>query len=115
MNNILDKILKPHTKQTTFNLESTHLDTSVEISRMVRDESYKQVMHDPETDTQREVIESIILQHPEGITDTELCIESGISKSSVTARRNEISWVKPIGIAVIYDEYGNRRMNTLWG
>lgn len=84
-----------------------------ELSHYVRDESYKQIINDNHTDIQREIIRNTILNHPEGITDLEICITTGIRRSSVTARRNEIPDMMAIGIAKITDEYGDR-FNTLW-
>lgn len=85
-----------------------------ELSSYVRNESYKQVQRNPNTEIQRGLVECIIRGHPEGITDLEICILTGISRSSVCARRNEIPSVHAVGIAKIRDEYGDR-LNTLWG
>ena len=85
------------------------------VSKMVRNISYEQVINDKDTDRQRDIVESIIDGHPEGVTDTELCILSGIQKSSVTARRNEIAGVEPISIAIYTGVDGRTRFNTLWG
>jgi len=84
------------------------------LGKKVRDYNYKQVKDKSSTERQRGVIETIIQQHPEGITDLEICILTGISRSSVTARRNEIPDIIPIGVAKIVDEQGDR-FNTLWG
>lgn len=86
-----------------------------EIPKQVRNYSYKQTMNNNDTFIQRELIKKIILGHPEGITDIEICVLTGISKSSVTARRNEILEVGAVGIAKLVDEYGEHRFNTLWG
>lgn len=86
------------------------------ISTKVRNHSYKQVQNSGMADIQRERVKQLILRHPEGITDTEICIHLRMAKSSVTARRNEIKEVCAIGIAKIVDIDGYEdRFNTLWG
>jgi hypothetical protein len=85
-----------------------------ELSIYARNKSYKQVQQKEETGLQRNVIKHIIQGHPEGITDLELCILTGFSRTSITARRNEIPGIIAIGFAKIQDEYGDR-LNTLWG
>lgn len=102
-------------EQEDFILEDGLEKNKEQLSKQVRNHSYLVTMGKPDTDTQREIIESIIEDHPEGVTDTELCILTGISKSSVTARRNEIEGVIPIGIAKYVDCDGMDRFNTLWG
>jgi hypothetical protein len=82
--------------------------------KTIRDLSYHKAMQNPETSVQRNVIHKIIQGHPEGITDLEICLLTGFSRSSVNARRNEIPDVCPVGYAKIVDEYGDR-LNTLWG
>jgi hypothetical protein len=81
----------------------------------VRDISYKAVIINKDTDVQRNLVYNAIQGHPEGVTDTEICILTGISKSSVNARRNEIRRVVPMGVAVYTDEHGYCRLNTMWG
>lgn len=93
----------------------TGLERNRELGKQVRNHSYMVTIAKPHTDTQREIIENIIWEHPEGITDTELCILTGISKSSVTARRNEIEGVISVGIAKYIDFDNVDRFNTLWG
>ena len=86
------------------------------ISKTIRDINYKQVMNDGTADIQVQQVLKTILEHPEGITDIEICIMTGISRSSVTARRNELPNVVPVGIAKITSEDGKGdRLNTLWG
>lgn len=84
------------------------------ISKQVRNLSHKQTMENPYTDIQRRIVEREILAHPAGVTDAEICVLTGISKSSVTARRNEIPSVIPVGIAKVKGENGDR-LNTMWG
>ena len=84
-------------------------------SKEVRDISYKAIIINNDTDIQRNLVYNAILGHPEGITDIEICLVTGISRSSVNARRNELKGVMPIGIAVYTDEYGYCRLNTMWG
>jgi transcription initiation factor IIE alpha subunit len=81
----------------------------------VRDISYKTIIISKDTDVQRNLVYNAILGHPEGITDTEICILTGISKSSVNARRNELRRVVPVCVAVYTDEHGYCRLNTMWG
>lgn len=85
-----------------------------EVGKQVRNQSYKQTINEPYTDIQRKIIEREIFMHPTGITDLELCVRTGISRSSVTARRNEIPGVIPVGVAKITGECGDR-LNTMWG
>ena len=85
-----------------------------EIGDYVKAVNYEQVKKKEFTVNQRNLVKDIIRNHPEGITDLEICVLSGISRSSVTARRNEIRDVIAIGIAKIHDEFGDR-LNILWG
>lgn len=85
-----------------------------DLSSYVRNESYKQVMQREDTNIQRNIIRKMLQAHPEGITDLEICVLTGFSRSSVTARRNEIQEAIAVGMAKITDEYGDR-LNTLWG
>ena len=91
------------------------LERNRELGKQVRNISYKQTISNSHTDCQRNQIKETILAYPSGITDTEICVITGISKSSVTARRNEIPEVIPIGIAKITDKLCGDRLNTLWG
>ena len=85
------------------------------LSRNIRNLSYSQVRRNGTADIQTEKIKAVIKQYyPEGITDFEICVLTGISKSSVTARRNELKDVYAVGIAKIKGE-GEDRLNTLWG
>jgi len=83
------------------------------IGKEVRNISYKTVINDEHTDVQRDIIRRILMGHPEGITDLEICIITGFSRTSVTARRNEIPEVTAVGYAKIKGENGDR-LNTLW-
>jgi len=85
-----------------------------EISTFVKNDSYKKTQENPVTGLQRSIIYKILQGHPEGITDLEICILTGISRSSVCARRNEIPNVCAVGIAKIHDENYGDRFNTLW-
>jgi len=82
--------------------------------KTIRDLSHYKAMQNPETSIQRNIIHKIITGHPEGITDIEICILTGFSRSSVNARRNEIPDVRPVGYAKVVGEDGDR-LNTLWG
>jgi hypothetical protein len=77
-------------------------------------DAYKKVQNHKDTDVQRNVVYQIIKCHPEGITDMEISIITGISRSSINGRRNELPDVKPVGYAKIVDSWGDR-LNTLWG
>ena len=83
-------------------------------SRVIRDINYFQSKNSDVSGVQRSIISKMIHAHPEGITDFEICAFTGFSRTSVTARRNEIYGVKPIGFAKIITEDGDR-LNTLWG
>ena len=102
--------------ELSFEQEDSILEEGLELGKKIRDYSYKQVINDTHTGIQRETVRNVILSHPEGVTDLEICVTTGISRSSVTARRNEIHNVVPVGIAKIrtYDGEGDR-LNTLWG
>jgi len=95
-------------------LQSDFVSGNWGISEQVRNHSYKTVINKPDTNIQRNIIRKMLLAHPEGITDLEICILTGFSRTSVTARRNEIDDVCIVGIAKIQDENGDR-LNTLWG
>jgi len=84
------------------------------LSKTIRDINYHNIIEKPSTDLQRDIVEQTIRDHPEGITDLEICIITGFSRSSVTARRNELSGVMAIGYVKIIDPDGDR-LNTLWG
>lgn len=90
-------------------------DPDFTLSEIIRNISYKQTQQNEHTSIQRNIVDKIITAHPEGITDIEICIITGFSRSSVNARRNEIKNIIPIGIAKYTDEYGNDHMNTMWG
>lgn len=94
-------------------MQTELFDYKEDIGKQVRNHSYKQVIQQEDTNIQRNIIRHILMGHPEGITDLEICIITGFSRSSVTARRNEIPDVVAVGIAKIHDEYGDR-FNTLW-
>jgi len=83
------------------------------LSWYVRDESYKQTLKEEETNIQRNIIRHMLEAHPEGVTDLEICSLTGFSRTSVTARRNEIDGVQAVGFAKIIHENGDR-LNTLW-
>lgn len=89
-------------------------DDAIIDSKVIRDISYKRVMVDDDTCIQRNIIYKMIQSHPEGLTDFEICVLTGFSRSSVCARRNEIPNVRPVGYAKIVDVFGDR-LNTLWG
>jgi len=95
-------------------MQSDFVSGNWDISKQVRDHSYKQIINKPDTNIQRNIIRNMLLAHPEGITDLEICVLTGFIRTSVTARRNEIENVTVIGIAKIQDENGDR-LNTLWG
>jgi len=84
-----------------------------ELGKTIRNINYKQTIQDEHTGLQRNVIQHILRGHPEGITDLEICILTGFSRTSVCARRNEIPDVIAVGFAKIITEFGDR-LNTLW-
>jgi len=45
----------------------------------------------------------------------EIAVLTGISRSSVNARRNELSDVTAVGYAKYTDGFGKDHLNTLWG
>ena len=92
-------------------MQSDFLMENWSLSKEIRNHSYKQIINDQNTDIQRNKIYNLLLEHPEGVTDLEICLLTGFSRTSVTARRNEIPDVIMVGIAKL--EGG--RVNTLWG
>lgn len=94
-------------------MQTELFDYNQSLSKQIRDYSYKQVIQKEDTNIQRNTIRHILLGHPEGITDLEICVLTGFSRSSVTAHRNEIPAVAAVGYAKIIDEQGDR-LNTLW-
>ena len=80
----------------------------------VKKEAYKKVTVHGNTGIQRNIVYNIIKSHPEGITDLEICVITGFSRSSVNGRRNELDDVVAVGVAKIVDGWGDR-FNTLWG
>ena len=86
-----------------------------ELPLIARDDSYEKTMQSEDTNIQRNIIRHILCGHPEGITDMEICILTGISRTSVCARRNEIHGVTAVGLAKIMGDDGiEDRLNTLW-
>ena len=89
--------------------------TQKTLPETIRDLSYLKTQDEGKEQIQRGVIESIIRSHPEGITDLELSIITGYARTSITARRNTIKGVIPVGYAKIVFEDDTDRLNTLWG
>ena len=85
-----------------------------DLGKKVRNYSYNRIVDKEETSIQRNIIRKLLMAHPEGITDLEICIITGFKRSSVNARRNEIPEAIGVGIAKIVDIDGDR-LNTLWG
>ena len=83
------------------------------LSFYVKKDSYKKTLREEETNIQRNIIRHMLEAHPEGVTDLEICSLTGFSRTSVTARRNEIEGVQAVGFAKIIHESGDR-LNTLW-
>ena len=97
------------------NILEENLEHNRELGKTIRNIEYQKTRDNPETANQRNLIHKIILGHPEGITDMEIVILTGISRSSVNARRNELSDVTAVGYAKYTDEFGMDHLNTLWG
>jgi DNA invertase Pin-like site-specific DNA recombinase len=91
------------------------LEYNRELGKTIRNIEYQKTRDNPETANQRNLIHKIILGHPEGITDMEIAVLTGISRSSVNARRNELPGVTAVGYAKYTDEFGMDHLNTLWG
>lgn len=91
------------------------LEKKKSLGEQVRDISYSEIIMKEDTNVQRDIVYNAIQGHPEGVTDTEICILTDISKSSVNARRNELRRVVPVGVAIYTDEHGYCRLNTMWG
>lgn len=85
------------------------------LGEKIRNINYIQKIDDENTSIQRNIVDKIISGHPEGITDIEICVFTGFSRSSVNARRNELIDIIPVGYAKYTDEYGKDHLNTLWG
>jgi hypothetical protein len=97
------------------NILEEGLEHNRELGKTIRNIEYQKTRDNPNIDTQRSLIHKIILGHPEGITDMEIAVLTGISRSSVNARRNELSDVTAVGYAKYTDEFGVDHLNTLWG
>ena len=90
------------------------MQTELDLSNYVKAVNYEITLRKESTNNQRNLVRSIILNHPEGVTDLEICVLSGLSRSSVNARRNEIKGVIPVGIAKICNGFDDR-LNIMWG
>lgn len=88
--------------------------TQKTLAETIRDISFQQTIQEGKKRSQGEVIESILKQHPAGITDLEIMILTGYSRTSITARRNELGAI-PLGYAKIIFKDGTDRLNILWG
>ena len=88
--------------------------TQKTLGETIRDISFQKTIQEGKKRSQGEVIESILKQYTEGITDLELMILTGYSRTSITARRNELKAVG-VGYAKIIFKDGKDRLNTLWG
>lgn len=85
-----------------------------ELNIISRNSSYNDTMKESKSLVQRNLVYQILCGHPEGITDMEISLFTGISRSSVNARRNEIENVKVVGLATVFFDDGSCRLNTLW-
>jgi len=86
-----------------------------DMGKQVRNISYEKTKNNPNIDIQLNKVNEVLKDHPEGVTDIEISVITGISRSSVNARRNELKNVDVVGIAVYTDENGDSRLNSLWG
>jgi hypothetical protein len=87
----------------------------IKLSEAVRNWSYGKTKIETQIDRQRAIIEKVLLEYPEGITDREISQLTGISISSINGRRTEIKNVKPISIARIVFTDERDRFNIMWG
>lgn len=86
------------------------------ISKSVRNASYQNIK--PHIGHEQQIVYTMLLQHPEGLTDHEIAVLTNLSLSSVNGRRNELmhqGLVREIGLATYDDENGTLRLRTLWG
>jgi hypothetical protein len=97
------------------NLLEQGLEHNRELGKTIRNIEYHKTQNNEYTSIQRNIVDKIITGHPEGITDLEMCILTGFSRSSINARRNEIPDVIAVGYAKYTDEIGKDHLNTLWG
>ena len=91
---------------------------SFKLGEAVRNVSYKMVQEDKEHlgECQRMVLECL-LKHPKGLNDKTIAKETGLPKTSVCARRNELmslGLVSSGGVGYFPDYRGRLRANTLW-
>lgn len=96
--------------------ENETLTPAFSISKSVRNASYHMVK--PRIGHEQQIVYTLLLQHPTGLTDHEIASLSGLSLSSVNGRRNELmqqQLVHPVGIATYDDNNGTLRLRTLWG
>jgi hypothetical protein len=85
------------------------------IGKAVRNASF--LNQQESFENKRQLVLQTIIQHPEGITDHEIAVETGLYLSCVNGRRNELmqeGLVIAIGIAS-YIENGHNYVRTLWG
>ena len=84
----------------------------MDIPKLVRNANYQ--MQKETFKSKREQVYSVLLQHPEGLTDHEISQLTGLSLSCVNARRNELykkDMVCPVGVM----RFKTNRPRTLWG
>jgi transcription initiation factor IIE alpha subunit len=92
------------------------LHPSFSISKSIRNASYQNAK--PRIGHEQQIVYTMLLQHPEGLTDHEIAELTGLSLSSVNGRRNELmhqKLVRSVGIATYNDNNSTLRLRTLWG
>lgn len=88
---------------------------TTDVGKAVRNANYH--MNEDKFKTERALVLQTIIMHPEGLTDREIADLTGLQRSSVNGRRNELmheGLVRPVGIAT-YDYEGRNVVNTMWG
>ena len=91
--------------------ETPHTD----VGKAVRNANYH--LHQEKPHTERGLVLQTLIQHPEGLTDQETADLTGLRRSSVNGRRNELmheGLVHHVGVAT-YQDNGRVVVNVMWG
>jgi len=90
-------------------------ETHTDVGKAVRNANYH--INQEKFKNERALVLQTILMHPEGLTDREIADLTGLQRSSVNGRRNELmheKLVRAVGIAT-YRENGRTVVNVMWG
>jgi len=97
------------------NLKPQYEATHTDVGKAVRNANYH--MNQDKFETERGLVLQTIIMHPEGLTDQEIADITGLRRSSVNGRRNELMHerlVRAVSIAT-YQDNGRTVVNVMWG